>query len=314
MRVEDCSKLLSNTVLDPRTALFVGLNDMRMQMSDGKHMCLQESPAATSQPAVGTQSHQNEKEAASEVGQRLPEVAAEPIQTLNSPADTALQRPSSPAGDLASYPAAPAPHLDPEAQKSAAEVQPQQDDTHDSTEELQHAKAAETGIVADEKLPVLPSLGDDAPGQAPAGKDDKALTGPGAPGQAPSGRDGAAPTVQEAPDQAMAPEEKGTLVGDKAPSGGADEALAGPGMPSGAPEQAPVSIAGETAASAAALQGAVQLQQPAEGAPSKPLSLDEQPHSHSEPAVAALIPAKRPAEVGNRAGFSLLLSISESET
>lgn len=285
---------------------------------------LQEPPAATSQHAAGALFDRRDMEATPDEGRSSADVAAEPTQVSNSHADTAPQRLAAPAVDLASPQAAPASGLAPEAQQPAAELQPRQDNIHDSTQELQHATAAETGNVADDKLPVPASLGDEAPGQAPAGRDDRmltgrqapgqtpagrddeALTGPGAPDQTPCGRDDAALAGHDAPDQAMAADWDRTLAGDEAQTSEGDEVLTGPGLPSGEPDQAPISTATETAASAAASESAVQQQQPAPGALSGPPSLNEQPQVHSEAAVAVSTPAKRPVEVGVRAAASLL--------
>ncbi|BDA43795.1 hypothetical protein COCOBI_04-8120 [Coccomyxa sp. Obi] len=263
----------------------------------------QETPAASSQHAGA-----RENEAALEVGRSVPDVAAEPTQASNSHAVTVPQRTSASAVDLASQQPAPASQSDPEAQQQQP---PQQDNVHGSTQELQDS-TVESGRNADEKLPMSASVGDDAPGQTPAGGDDDALTGRQAQGQTPAGRDDealtglgppdqapndAALTGQEAPDQAVAAERNGTLVGDQVPSGRADEAPTGPGLPFGAADQAPASTASETAASAAAVEAAEQLQQQlAEGAPLGPRSTNQQSQIHSEPAVAAPTLAKRPAE------------------
>ncbi len=276
---------------------------------------VQEPPAATSQHAAGAVSDPPEIEAAPAVGRTMPDVAAGPIQTSKSQADIALQRTPAPAVDLASHQVAPASKSVPNTQQPAAALQTKQTNAHGSTQELQNATAAESGSNVDEELPLPASLGDKAPGQTPAGRDDEmlagrqspgqtavgrddeVLTGLGAPDQVPAGREGAALTGQQAPDQAITPEWDGTLAGEEAQSGGGD----GLGSPSGGPDQAPVSTAAETAASAAAADGAVQLQQPAGGPLFEAHFADEQPHIHSEGAVAAAAtPAKRPAEVSVR--------------
>lgn len=253
---------------------------------------VQEPPAATSQHAAGAVSDPPEIEAAPAVGRTMPDVAAGPIQTSKSQADIALQRTPAPAVDLASHQVAPASKSVPNTQQPAAALQTKQTNAHGSTQELQNATAAESGSNVDEML-----TGRQSPGQTAVGRDDEVLTGLGAPDQVPAGREGAALTGQQAPDQAITPEWDGTLAGEEAQSGGGD----GLGSPSGGPDQAPVSTAAETAASAAAADGAVQLQQPAGGPLFEAHFADEQPHIHSEGAVAAAAtPAKRPAEVSVR--------------